>query len=172
MALNRSDKSRILRRYFPGMTRNSEMSTEPRSMPASAGSFCTAALNSSRCASPTAGGDGTTGLLEYQGSGPSVTEGRRPSSDGVRVPFQRRRRGRCPPALGQQQDGVPPLPLPGRRRQGHPSTQILDFHLPLFQRPIYLPHAHHLPFPNYCTPWPSSTTNLSHFSAYFTLALV
>ena len=30
MALNRSDKSRILRRYFPRMTRNSEMSTEPR----------------------------------------------------------------------------------------------------------------------------------------------
>ena len=29
MALNRSDKSRILRRYFPGMTHNSEMSTEP-----------------------------------------------------------------------------------------------------------------------------------------------
>ena len=29
MALNRSDKSRILRRYFPGMTCNSEMSTEP-----------------------------------------------------------------------------------------------------------------------------------------------
>ena len=29
MALNRSGKSRILRRYFPGMTRNSEMSTEP-----------------------------------------------------------------------------------------------------------------------------------------------
>ena len=29
MALNRSDKSRVLRRYFPGMTRNSEMSTEP-----------------------------------------------------------------------------------------------------------------------------------------------
>ena len=33
MALNRSDKSRILRRYFPGMTRNSEMSTEPSSLP-------------------------------------------------------------------------------------------------------------------------------------------
>ena len=32
MALNRSDKSRILRRYFPGMTRNSEMSTEPREL--------------------------------------------------------------------------------------------------------------------------------------------
>ena len=30
MALNRSDKSKILRRYFPGMTRNSEMSTEPK----------------------------------------------------------------------------------------------------------------------------------------------
>ena len=33
MALNRSDKSRILRRYFPGMTRNSEMSTEPSTTP-------------------------------------------------------------------------------------------------------------------------------------------
>ena len=33
MALNRSDKSRILRRYFPGMTRNSEMSTEPSRPP-------------------------------------------------------------------------------------------------------------------------------------------
>ena len=33
MALNRSDKSRILRRYFPGMTRNSEMSTEPSVFP-------------------------------------------------------------------------------------------------------------------------------------------
>ena len=33
MALNRSDKSRILRRYFPGMTRNSEMSTEPNLVP-------------------------------------------------------------------------------------------------------------------------------------------
>ena len=32
MALNRSDKSRILRRYFPGMTRNSEMSTEPNTI--------------------------------------------------------------------------------------------------------------------------------------------
>ena len=32
MALNRSDKSRILRRYFPGMTRNSEMSTEPNTV--------------------------------------------------------------------------------------------------------------------------------------------
>ena len=32
MALNRSDKSKILRRYFPGMTRNSEMSTEPRDL--------------------------------------------------------------------------------------------------------------------------------------------
>ncbi len=36
MALNRSDKSRILRRYFPGMTRNSEMSTEPNLWQASA----------------------------------------------------------------------------------------------------------------------------------------
>ena len=28
------------------------------------------------------------------------------------------------------------------------------------------------PTPNYCTLWPSSSTNLSHFSAYFTSALV
>ena len=33
MAVNRSDKSRILRRYFPGMTRDSEMSTEPKLKP-------------------------------------------------------------------------------------------------------------------------------------------
>ena len=33
MALNRSDKSRIRRRCFPGMTRSSEMSTEPNLNP-------------------------------------------------------------------------------------------------------------------------------------------
>ena len=40
MALNRSDKSRILRRYFPGMTRNSEMSTEPKLLTESTASLC------------------------------------------------------------------------------------------------------------------------------------
>ena len=34
-------------------------------------------------------------------------------------------------ALGQQPDGVPPLPLPGRGRQDHPPTQGLGIHLPL-----------------------------------------
>ena len=66
-------------------------------------------------------------------------------------PVQRRRRGRCPPALGQQQDGVPPLPLPCR----NPSTQILD----RCSRSSSTP-----PTPNYCTLWPSSSTNLSRIS--------
>ena len=107
---------------------------------------------------------GTTGLLEYQGSGPSLTEGRRPSSDGVRVPFQRRRRGLCPPALGQQQDGVPPLPLPWRRRKSLTSICHCSKDRSISLTLIIYP-------PNYCTLWPSSSTNLSHFSAYFTLAL-
>ena len=83
------------------------------------------------------------GLLENQGCGSALAEGGRPSSNGVRVPFQCFCRRRCRPALGQQQDGVPTLPLPGRGRQNHPPAQILDFHLPLFQKPLYLPHAHH-----------------------------
>ena len=44
MALNRSDKSRILRRYFPGMTRNSEMSTEPRLLGGKGGKTAKTAL--------------------------------------------------------------------------------------------------------------------------------
>ena len=54
----------------------------------------------------------------------------------------------CRQALSQQHDGVPPLPLPGRRRQDLPPPQILDSHLPLFQRPVYLPHSHHQPLPD------------------------
>ena len=34
---------------------------------------------------------------------------------------------------------------PGRQRQYHPPPQVLHSHLPLFQRPVYLSHAHHQP---------------------------
>ena len=44
--------------------------------------------------------------------------------------------------------------------------KVRKLHLPLFQRPIYLPHAHHLPS-NYCPLWPSSSRNLPHFFCVF-----
>ena len=120
------------------------------------------------------GRGGTTGLLEDPGRRPSRTAGRCPTSDSVGVPLQRRRRRRCPPALSQQQDGLPPppLPLPGCGRQNHPPPQVLDSPLPLFQRPVYLPHPHHQPFAISETSYPGSFTNLPHASAHFTLALV
>ena len=62
-------------------------------------------------------------------------------SAGVRVPLQCLRR----PALGQQPDGVPAFPLPGRGRQNHTSVHILGIHLPLFEKPVRLPHSHHQP---------------------------
>ena len=74
--------------------------------------------------------------------------------------------------LSQQQDGVPPFPLPGRGSQNHPPPQVLDSHLPLFQRPVYLPHAHHQPRAISETSYLGSFTNLPHASAHFTLALV
>ena len=45
------------------------------------------------------------------------------------------RRVRCGPALGQQQHGAPPfpLPLPGLRRQNHPPVQTPDSHLTLLK---------------------------------------
>ena len=122
----------------------------PSWMPAAAGGCLDRFLSTSlllRLVRGRGEGGGTTGLLEDPGSaGPSRTAGRCPTSDGVRVPLQRRRRRRCPPALRQQQDGLPPLPLPGCGRQNHPPPQVLDSHLPLFQRPVYLPHPHHQPF--------------------------
>ena len=45
-------------------------------------------------------------------------------------------------------------------------------HLPLFQRPVYLPHAHHQPLAIPVTSYLGSLTNLPHVSAHFTLALV
>ena len=56
----------------------------------------------------------------------------------VGVPFQCLRRRRCRPALGQQQDGVPPLPFPGRRSQNYPPAEVLDFHLLLFENLLYM----------------------------------
>ena len=56
--------------------------------------------------------------------------------------------------------------------QDHPPPQVLDFHPPLFQRAVYLPHAHHQPLPTPDTSYLGSLTNLPHASAHFTLALV
>ena len=63
----------------------------------------------------------------------------------MRVPVQRLCRGRRRPPLGQQQHGVPALPLPGRGRQNHPALQVLHSQLPSLQRPLYLPDSHHPP---------------------------
>ena len=82
------------------------------------------------------------------------------------------RRGRCRPAMGQEQHCVPPLPLPGRRRQDHPRTQVVYTHLPLFQRPVYISHSHHHTPRNCRNHSPRPLPNLPDVSAYFTLALV
>ena len=79
------------------------------SIPAVEGNPFTASFNFSRCGSPKAGG--TAGLLQYQGFRPSFAEGRRSPRDGVGVSLQCLGCRRCFPALGQQPDGVPPLPL-------------------------------------------------------------
>ena len=100
--------------------------------------------------------------LGYDGSNTILSEYVRP----------RRRRRRCRQALGQQQDGVPPFPLPGCGSQNHTPPQVLDSHLPLFQRPVYLPHVHHQPLAISETSYLGSFTNLPHASAHFTLALV
>ena len=95
------------------------------------------------------GGGGTPGrLLENQGGRPALAKGGGPSSNGVRIPSQGLRRTRSCPALGQQSDGVPSLPLPGRRRQNKPPVQIPGIHLPLFEKPVNLSHTHHQPLPN------------------------
>ena len=95
------------------------------------------------------GRGGGTGLLEHQGGRPAPARGGGPSSDSVRIQSQGLRRTRSGPSLGQQLDGVPSFPLPGCRCQNKPPVHVLDFHPPLFQRPIYLPHTHHLPSSNY-----------------------
>ena len=69
-------------------------------------------------------------------------------SDGVRIPSQGMRRTRSRPSLGQEPDGVPSFPLPGGRCQNKPPVQIPDIHLPLFEKPVYLPHTHHQPLPD------------------------
>ena len=66
---------------------------------------------------------GTSGLLEDQGG---IFLGRPHLPMVWGAPPQRFRRRHCRPALGQQQDSIPPLPLPGSRCQNHLPTQILD----------------------------------------------
>ena len=88
------------------------------------------------------------GLLENQGGRPALAKGGGPSSNGVRIPSQGLRRTRSCPALGQQPDGVPSFTFPGCRRQNKPPVQIPGIHLPLFEKPVNLPHTHHHPLPN------------------------
>ena len=111
------------------------------SMPDLTGNSCTAALNAFCCALARAGG--TPSLLENQSCRTALAEGGGPPSDGMGIPFQCVRRCRGRPALGRHQHGAPPLP--GRRRHNHPPAQIPGFHLPLFEKPLYLPHTHHPP---------------------------
>ena len=96
-------------------------------IPACSGNSCTAAFNSSHCLSSSAGGTPRTARI----SGPQALPRRRPTPTGrwCAGPLQRLRRRRCRPALGQQPDGVPPLPLPGHGHQDHPPAQGLGIHL-------------------------------------------
>ena len=43
---------------------------------------------------------------------------------------------------------MPAFPFPGCGSQNHPPVQILGIHLPLFEKPVYLPHTHHQPLPD------------------------
>ena len=75
--------------------------------------------------------------------GPPLTKAASHRPMGMRVPLQGLRAGWGGPTLGQEAEGMPMLPPPGCERRNHPTMQILDSHLALFQRPAYLPHAHH-----------------------------
>ena len=39
-------------------------------------------------------------------------------------------------------------PLPGRGRQNKSPVKIPGIHLPLFEKPVYLPHSYHHPLPD------------------------
>ncbi len=58
------------------------------------------------------------------------------------VSLQHLCRGCRRPRLGQQQDGVPPYPYPGRRY--HPPLHVFRSQRPRLQRPVYLPASHQL----------------------------
>ena len=104
---------------------------------------------------------GTTALLENQCPGTSRAAGGGPPSYGVRVPGQRRRRGRPgpPPRVVARGRLWASNSMAYRRarsrgvgariiRRGRSLTPIChDAHLPLFQNPVYLPDSHHSPIP-------------------------
>ena len=45
--------------------------------------------------------------------------------------------------MDQQQEGVPPLPLPRRGRRNHTLAHIPHAHIPLLEKPVYISHAYH-----------------------------
>ena len=115
------------------------------SMPAVAGNSCTAPFNSSCCAAPRAGGNRRSAQI----SGPQARPDQRPTPTArwCGVPLQSLSSRRYRPALSQEPKSVPPLPFPRWRRQNQPPAQVLDSHLPLLKRPVYISHAHHQPLP-------------------------
>ena len=63
-------------------------------------------------------------------------EDREPAPGAARPRPAGRRRGppRSRPPLGQQPDGVPSFPLPGRRCQNKPPVQVPGIHAPMFEK--------------------------------------
>ena len=84
---------------------------------------------------------GTPTLLKYQCLGSSLSKGGNPSTYRMRIPFQGFRCTGRGPSLGQQPDGVPSFPLPGRGRQNKSPVKIPGIHPPLFEKPVYLAHT-------------------------------
>ena len=66
-------------------------------------------------AAPGQGRGGPSGLLENQSRRAALAEGGKPLPYGMRIPTQGHGSVRGTPALGQEPDGVPSLPLPGCR---------------------------------------------------------
>ena len=126
-------------------------------------------------AAPHRGRGGTPRLLENQGRRPAFAEGGEPPAYGVRVPFQRMGGVPSGPTLGQQPEGVPPLPFTGRGRQNQPPAYTWHIHFPQFEEPAYLSHTHHQP--RRCSPCrlcdsPDSTGRLCRFHLGFSLGRV
>ncbi len=125
---------------------------------------------------------GTPGLLENQGGWPALAKGGGPPEpvEGPLLCGSRPRACAVPEAVhlwARSQMACHLLslskgPLPGRGCQNKPPPQVLDSHLPLFEKPVYLPHPHHQPLAISEASYLGSFTNLPHASAHFTLALV
>ena len=63
-------------------------------------------------------------MREGKGRGAGVAEGIDPRADGVGIPFQCLGYRRCGPTLGQEQESMPPLPLPRCWRTVHAFSYV------------------------------------------------